>query len=152
MFCTSEPSRRLTMPGCNERLLPGCAVAATSGRSQTPSAVVGYTYRAASEHVLCLDGEEAILFEYADETIRQADSDTVLPDGTFSVGHADLYFGRVMYWAKGRVIVNYSLGEARYWDVLTTALGETLTSDSPRRGNRPSGYLGSELCVSSAGP
>ncbi len=89
---------------------------------------------------------EPRLYEYATDELRQADSATILPTGGFEAGHFDLIYGRVMFWARGRIIVNYNLGDPHYWSVLIAELGEPLTPASIAVGDPPDPMPPSELC------
>ncbi len=82
---------------------------------------------ATTEQVLCIDGQEAIVYEYDTEDLRREDSAKIMPDGGFEVGHFDLRRGRVMWWAKGRVIVNYNSADPRIVDSLSAVAGNELS-------------------------
>ena len=102
--------------------------------------------RARSELVLCLNGQESQLHEYATAVLRQADSNQILPSGQFVNGIVDLSYGRLMWWAKGRVIVNYNFADPDVWDALAAVLGETVSPEAGTFGAPPDPLPTSDLC------
>lgn len=84
----------------------------------SPFARSSFLTRASSEQVLCLNGQESQLHAYATAVLRQGDSDRILPGGQFETGIVDLSYGRLMWWAKGRVIVNYNFADPQILDSL----------------------------------
>ncbi len=112
----------------------------------SPYARSGYLERANTEQILCLDQQESILYQYADQTLREADSAGILPTGQPQNGAIDLYYGRLMWWAKGRVIVNYNFAGPQYWDALTTALGPTISPAGDTFPEAPNPLPASDVC------
>ena len=100
-----------------------------------------------TEHVLCLNGQESTLYEYGDEDLREADSATIRPDGSFESGYVDLYFGQLMWWATGRVIVFYAFADPDIWDALTAVMGETISPDGTEFSTPPDPLPLSEICA-----
>lgn len=133
-FGPEEVVALLAKEGVAARLMP------------SPYARSSFLTRSASEQVLCLDGQEAQLHEYATAMLRQDDSGRILPSGQFESGVVDLQYGRLMWWAKGRVIVNYNFADPDVWDSLTAALGETVSPNGERFSPAPDPLPPSDLC------
>ncbi len=101
---------------------------------------------ATKEWVLCLDGQDSQLYEYATDQLREAVSATIQPNGNPENGFIDLYYGRLMWWAKGRVLVNYNFDDPTLSGNLTTALGETISPQATRFTDPPDPLPASDLC------
>ncbi len=105
----------------------------------------------ANQYVLCLDGQESQLYEYATEQLREAESSRILPDGNTRGSYTDLYYGRLMWWATGRVLVNYNFADPGLSEKLTTALGETISPAGTEFADPPDPLPPSELCNGETG-
>lgn len=103
--------------------------------------------QASELHVVCLPSGQASLYEYDTAEMREADSDLILSDGGFEDGHFDLEYGRTMWWARGRVIVNYNFADPDYLKALTAVLGETRSPDGEFFGDPPDSLPPSEPCT-----
>lgn len=101
---------------------------------------------ASDEWVLCLNGKESQLYEYATEDLRQTVSDTIQPNGNPENAFIDLRYGRLMWWAEGRVLVNYNFADPTLSERLTVALGETITPLGTQFPDPPDPLPLSELC------
>lgn len=112
----------------------------------SPYALSPFLSNASSEQVLCIAGQESIVHEYGSAEMRRAESAAILPDGGFAMGHFDLRRGRVMWWAKGRVIVNYNEADPQLWDSLSAVLGEPLSPDSETTGDLSEPPESSDIC------
>lgn len=67
----------------------------------------------------------------------ELDAATIRADGNPENASIDLYYGRLMWWAKGRVIVNYNLANPSISDSLTETMGTSLTLAGPVTRIRP---------------
>jgi len=108
----------------------------------------GYMNRSAHEQVLCLDQQEATLFVYNTDQLRELDAATIRPDGNPENAAIDLYYGTLMWWAKGRVIVNYNFADQRIADSLTDAMGASVSPDGDSFAEPPVPLPESEVCTS----
>ncbi|MFQ5554807.1 MAG: hypothetical protein ACE5GC_05485 [Acidimicrobiia bacterium] len=96
---------------------------------RSPYGRTWYMAGASEQRILCLDEQEAMLWEYTTPETAAADAATILPEGRPESGFIDLYHGTLMWWARGTVVVNYNFADRAVWDVLTKVLGPTLSPD-----------------------
>lgn len=118
-----------------------------SARPSPYGRTTGYMNRSAHERILCLDGQEANLFIYDTDQLREMDTATLRPDGNPENTAIDLYYGTLMWWAKGRVIVNYNFADPHIADSLTEAMGASVTPDGDSFAEPPVPLPDSEVCT-----
>jgi hypothetical protein len=88
-------------------------------------------------HVLCLPSGQASLYEYDSVELPEADSNLIPADGRVQGRPLRSRIRRTMWWAKGRVIVEYGVADPDHWNALTAVLGGTLSPDSESFGDPP---------------
>ncbi|MGI9609873.1 MAG: hypothetical protein ACR2NL_06225 [Acidimicrobiia bacterium] len=112
----------------------------------SPYGRADYLDQAARQQVLCLDGQEASLFVY--DTLSAAESDAALirPDGNPKNVAIDLLWGRLMWWAKGRVIVNYNFDDPAISGSLTETMGTSLSPQGDSFSQPPDPLPVSDAC------
>ena len=77
--------------------------------------------------VVEVDGAEVLVFEYANERDREAESELISADGT-SVGSTHItWTDQPNFWASGRVIVEYLGSDQTMLSLLCNALGTPIT-------------------------
>ncbi len=139
-------------PAPSEEFGPSDLVAGLTGLGldvrlvESPYAEHFATPRASSRQVLCVDGQEAQVFTYPSGELRRADSSRILPTGNPENGYIDLYYGRLGWWAKGRIIVFYALADPDIEQALTAVMGDTISPDARIVGTVPEPGRGSEVC------
>jgi len=101
---------------------------------------------ATKEWVLCLDGQESQLYEYATEDLRRTVSGTIQRTVNPENAFIDLPYGRLMWWAKGRVLINYNFADPTLSERLSLALGQTISPQGTQFGDPPDPLPASELC------
>lgn len=112
----------------------------------SPYARIGYMQRAIEVRILCIGDHEASLFVYETSALAQSDAATIRPDGNPENVTIDLIYGRLMWWARGRVIVNYNLAHPIIWASLTTVMGSPLSPDGTSFAPPPDPPPVSESC------
>lgn len=80
-----------------------------------------------SGQIIRVNGEDVQLFEYADETARQAESEQISPDGSAIGTSMVTWVERPNFWAKGRIIALYVGTDQGILDLLEGILEEPLT-------------------------
>lgn len=108
----------------------------------------GYMNRSSDEQILCLNQQEANLFIYATVAGAESDAETIRADGDPENVSIDLYYGRLMWWAEGRVIVNYNLADSSVSDALTETMGTSLSPSGSFFGDPPDPLPVSDVCGS----
>jgi hypothetical protein len=77
--------------------------------------------------VVEVDGTQVLVFEYANERDREAESDLIAVDGR-SVGSTTItWTDQPNFWASGRVIVEYLGSDQTMLSLLCNALGTPIT-------------------------
>lgn len=112
----------------------------------SPYARTFFPERQSLTRTLCLDGDEAQVYEFATSELAEMDAAMIKPDGNPSRGYIDLLYGRLMWWYRGSVIVNYNFADPGITAALTDALGDPLSPDAPSR-PVPDNAAPSQLCA-----
>ena len=113
-----------------------------------PSPYVRLEEMAGAESValLCLDGQEAQAYEYGSTAAREADQARIRPTGNLEDTVIDLLWGRLGWWARGRVIVSYHWNDPAIRRALTDVAGEPLSRDGNSFGPPPDPLPESRFC------
>lgn len=120
-----------TVPSSNDAQIDGYAELVDALRSAgavvEPADEVMQPFFFVPGQVIEVNGAQVQVFEYADEAARQAESDTIAPDGS-SVGTSMVtWIDQPHFWATGRLIVLYLGTNANILDLLDDTLGESIT-------------------------
>lgn len=95
-----------------------------AGATVESAGTVEQPFFSVAGQIIRVDGVDVQVFEYVDETAREAESEQISLDGT-SVGTSMItWVAPPHFWARGRVIVLYVGTDAATLDLLETALTE----------------------------
>ena len=82
----------------------------------------------ATGQIIQVNGADVQAFEFVDESARNTASDQVSPDGSSTGTTMITWVDQPNFWAKGSVIVLYVGKEAATINLLTSVLGEPITT------------------------
>ena len=102
---------------------------------------------AADRRVLCIEGQEATIHEYPSAEVRVLASGRITPSGNPDNGAIDLRYGRLLWWARGHVVVNYNLDDPSVIAALDNVLGPSISPEAGSYGAVPEDALAAELCT-----
>jgi hypothetical protein len=97
-----------------------------AGATVEPAEPVNQAFLNASGQIVRVDGADVQVFEYADESAREADSDAIPEDGSSFPTIMVTWVGQPHFWAQGRLIVLYVGSDQAIIDLLNDLLGDPI--------------------------
>jgi len=99
-----------------------------AGATVEPVGEVVQPFFAVPAQMIEVNGAEVQVFEYPDTAARQEDSYLISPDG-YTIGTSQItWVDRPHFWAPGRLIVLYVGSDRSILGLLSSILGEPVTS------------------------
>jgi len=98
-----------------------------SGATVEPVGTVEQPFFSVSGWMIKVNSADVQVYEYADETAREAESSRITPDGQPSPTSIVDWVAQPNFWAKGRVIVLYVGADSDVIARLTKVLGDPIT-------------------------